>query len=235
LVLIALPTVTFLHQPAVVGLEGAAVEEVANPADHIKRYTMKLRLLTASLLLVLGTGAFAQTTTASTVQRDVNQQTRIEDGLKSGSLTTKEAGKLEKEESRIDRQQAADLRDGKLTPQERAKLRREQDRASRDIHASKTNDVKGNPQSASSERMQADVQRNVNQEKRIEQGVQSGSLSKRETARLEAGQARVDHKEAAAAKDGHVGAAEQHNIQRAENHQSDKIFDKKHSGVKVKG
>jgi hypothetical protein len=196
---------------------------------------MKLRLLAASLLLVLGTGAIAQTTTASTVQRDVKQQTRIEDGLKSGSLTTKEAGKLEKEESRIDRQQAADLRDGKLTPQERAKLRREQDRASHDIHAAKTNDVKGNPQSASSERMQADVQRNVNQEKRIEQGVQSGSLNKRETAHLEAGQARVDRKEATAAKDGHIRVAEQRNIQRAENHQSGKISHEKHNGVNSKG
>ena len=33
---------------------------------------------------------------AGTVQRDVNQQTRIEQGLKSGELNTREAAKLEK-------------------------------------------------------------------------------------------------------------------------------------------
>ena len=67
-------------------------------------------------------GAFAQTTAASTTQRDVNQQTRIESGLKDGSLSTKEAAKLEKEESHVDRLQAKDLKNGSLSPAERAQL-----------------------------------------------------------------------------------------------------------------
>jgi hypothetical protein len=61
-----------------------------------------------------------------------------------------------------------------LSPQERAQLQRAQNRASHDINAAVNNGAKGNPQSASSERMQADVQRNINQEQRIEQGVKSG-------------------------------------------------------------
>ena len=190
---------------------------------------MKLHSLTASILIGLGAiSAFAQTT-ADTVQRDVNQQTRIENGLKDGSLSTKEAGSLEKEQSRIDRLQAKDLKNGKLSPMERAQLRKAQDKASRDIQAAKSNDVKGNPESKSSERMQADVQRDVNQEARIEQGVKSGELTIRETSKLERAQARLDRKEARAAKDGHVGKKEQAGIQSAENKQSEEIFDKKHN------
>ncbi len=189
---------------------------------------MKLRLLSASLLIALGSvGAYAQST-AGTVQRDVNQQTRIEDGLQSGSLNVKEAGRLEKEESRIDRLQAKDMKDGKLTLRERAQLRRAQNQASQDIHAAKTNAVQGNPESASNQRMQADVQRNINQEKRIEAGVQSGALTTKEAGQLERGQARVDRREARVARNGRVGAAEQGRIQTAENRQSGEIFVEKH-------
>jgi cell division protein FtsB len=101
---------------------------------------MKHRILLASMLLAIGTScAFAQTTAAETVQRDVNQQTRIENGLKNGSLNTREAGRLEREQSQIERLQAKDLKDGKLTPRERAQLERAQNRASHDIHAAKSN------------------------------------------------------------------------------------------------
>ena len=197
---------------------------------------MKYRTLIASLLVAFGAdGAYAQTTTATTVQRDVNQQTRIETGLQNGSLNTKEAGRLEKEESQVDRLQAKDLKDGKLTPAERAQLRRAQNKASRDIHSAETNNVKGNPESKSSERMQADVQRNVNQEKRVEQGVQAGTLTNREVGTLEKGQARVDRKEARAARDGHVGKFEQAGIAHKEDKQSEEIFLKKHNAKERKG
>src|ERR671936_2494110 len=146
---------------------------------------------------------------AGTVQRDVNQQQRIEQGLKSGQLTTREAARLEREDSRVERDQARALQDGKLTPAEKARLAREQNRVSRDIYREKHDAQTGNPNSPSSQRMQADVQRNVNQQQRIEQGVKSGSLTNRETARLERGQARIDRKEARAAADNHVGAREQ--------------------------
>jgi len=49
---------------------------------------MTTSILAAALGLAFSTGAFAQ---AGTVQRDVNQQQRIEQGLQSGQLNTKEA------------------------------------------------------------------------------------------------------------------------------------------------
>jgi predicted transglutaminase-like cysteine proteinase len=195
---------------------------------------MMTRSVLAVALSLAGVCAFAQTTAASTTQRDVNQQTRIENGLKDGSLNTKEAAKLEREESHVDRLQAKDLKDGKLSAAERAQLNAAQNKVSTDIAADKHNAATGNPDSASSKRMQADVARNVNQEKRIEGGIQNGSLTNHEAAKLERGQAHVDRKEAAAGADGHVGKAEQRRIQRSENRQSGRIHREKHD-AQVRG
>jgi hypothetical protein len=191
---------------------------------------MPNRTLLALALTVACAGAYAQTNAAITTQRDVNQQTRIENGLKDGSLSTKEAAQLEREQSRVDRLQAKDLKDGKLTSAERRQLQAAQNKASRDIYADRHNNVTGNPSSASSQRMQADVARNVNQEKRIEGGIQNGSLTNHEVAKLESGQAHVDAKEARAGRDGHIGRAEQGGIQRSENRNSNRIHHEKHDG-----
>ena len=55
-------------------------------------------VVAAGLTLGFCGAAFAQ---AGTVQRDVNQQQRIEQGLQSGQLNTREAGRLENEEARV--------------------------------------------------------------------------------------------------------------------------------------
>src|SRR6266513_966785 len=139
---------------------------------------MKLKLTAIAAALFCGS-AFAQT---GTVQRDVNQQERIEQGLKSGQLTTREAARLEREEAKVERDQARALRDGTLSPAEKVRLAREQNKVSRDIYREKHDAQTGNRSSASSQRMQADVQRNANQQSRIEQGVKSGSLTTRAPA-----------------------------------------------------
>jgi len=199
---------------------------------------MKTSLIAAAALALLTSAAMAQTpatpapvTAQTTVQRDVNQQQRIENGLQSGKITTREAGQLERDEAKVDKLQAKDMKDGKLSPAERRQLRAAQNKASRDIKTAENNGVNGNPLSASSQRMQADVQRNVNQEKRVENGLQSGALTKREAGRLEAGQAHVDRTEAHAAANGHVSAAEQAGVQHAENHQSKRIHRAKTNGT----
>jgi hypothetical protein len=181
--------------------------------------------LAAALGLAFCGAAFAQ---AGTVQRDVNQQQRIEQGLQSGQLNTREAARLEREEARVQRDQARAMKDGTLSPEEKARLAREQNKVSRDIYREKHDAQTGNPNSASSQRMQADVQRNVNQQQRIEQGVQSGSLTTREAGKLERGEARIERKEARAGADGHVGAGEQRRVQKAENRESRRIYRQKH-------
>ena len=73
------------------------------------------------------------------------------------------------------------------------------------------------------------MQRNANQQQRIANGVNSGRLTNREAGHLEGGQARINRNEANAAANGHVGAKEQAHIQGRENHQSRRIYDKKHN------
>src|SRR4029077_17532219 len=107
------------------------------------------------LAAFLSTGAFAQAVQQDQ-QRDVNQQQRIEQGLQSGQLSTREAGQLEREQQHVDKMEARDLRNGSISPAEQARLNAAQNKASRDIAVDKHNGVTGNPNSASSERMQAD-------------------------------------------------------------------------------
>jgi hypothetical protein len=172
--------------------------------------------------------ALAQTT-SSEVQRNVNQQQRIENGLQSGQLSTKEAAQLEKGEANVEKMESKAEANGKLSNTEKQRIQRAQNKESQEIYRDTHNAQTGNPNSASSQRMQADVQRNVNQQQRVEQGVQSGQLTNREVGNLEKGQANVDRKEARAGANGHISANEQRNIQAAENHQSRKIHKEKHN------
>jgi hypothetical protein len=178
--------------------------------------------------LLVVSPAFAQNV-GSEVQRDVNQQNRIEQGLQSGQLNTKEASQLERGEARIDRMESNALKDGKLSQQEADKIQRAQNQQSAHIKELKHNETTGNPASASYQRMHADVQRNINQQNRVEQGVQSGQLTNKEVSHLEDGQARVAKTEARAGADGHVGGGEQRRIQNKENKQSRHIFNRKHN------
>jgi hypothetical protein len=177
---------------------------------------------------LLASSAFAQNAQEDQ-QRNVNQQERIEQGLQSGQLSTKEAGSLERGQQDIDRVESKDLRNGSISPAEQSRLNAMENRQSNAIYDDKHNAVKGNPNSASSQRMQSDVQRNVNQQQRIANGINNGSLTNREAGSLERGQAHVDRKEANAAANGHVGAGEQRRIQGSENHQSNRIYNKKHN------
>ena len=190
-----------------------------------------MRVLIALALIMSAPFAsivFAQTV-GTEVQRDVNQENRIDQGLKSGQLSTGEAAKLERGEARIDRMESNAQKNGNLSPQEAARIQQAQNQESGRINKLENNAVSGNPNSASSQRMQADVQRNVNQQNRIEQGIQSGAVTNKEASNMERGQARVDRKEAKAGANGHVSAGEQARIQKAENKQSNKIYREKHN------
>lgn len=165
---------------------------------------------------------------ASETQRNVDQQTRIDNGLKSGQLSTREAGKLERGETRIDKTEQRAMRNGSLSPAERARIQKEQNAESKAIYAQKHDAQTGNPDSKSSQRMQSDVQRNVDQQQRIHNGVTNGSLTNHETSRMEGREAHSDREEANAARNGRVGAREQGRIQRTDNRDSRRIYRQKH-------
>ena len=70
--------------------------------------------------------------------RERHQQQRIYNGVRSGELTRRETYRLEREQVRINQQEARFRRSGDgLSPSERLRLEREQNRASRDIYRQK--------------------------------------------------------------------------------------------------
>ena len=70
--------------------------------------------------------------------------------------------------------------------------------------------------------------REAMQQKRIDQGVQSGQLTQKEAARLEKGQDRIKNMEAKAKADGKVTPKEREHIEHAQNQESRKIYREKH-------
>ena len=76
--------------------------------------------------------------------------------------------------------------------------------------------------------------RQENQEKRIDQGVKSGALNKKEAARLEKGQERVQKMEDKAMADGKVTKKEKVVIEKAQDKQSKRIARQKHDQQKAK-
>ena len=109
---------------------------------------MKIHTLIAALALTIGASAFAQVPAAPVApkdplatpkidQRQANQEKRIDQGISSGALTSKEAAKLDKRETKIESDKLAAKADGKVTPAERRKLKREENRTSRAIHKQK--------------------------------------------------------------------------------------------------
>ena len=71
-------------------------------------------------------------------ERQKRQQERIGEGVSSGQLTPKEAGKLEAEERKIQKEKRRFKRnDGKLGPKEKAKLNKDLNKASKDIYKEK--------------------------------------------------------------------------------------------------
>lgn len=71
-------------------------------------------------------------------------------------------------------------------------------------------------------------QRQSNQDKRIDKGVQSGQLNQREAARLDKGQAHVNNMENRARADGKITKAEAARIEKAQDAQSARIYRQKH-------
>ena len=77
-------------------------------------------------------------------------------------------------------------------------------------------------------------QRQANQQKRIDAGVKSGELNKKEAARMEKGQARVQKMEDKARADGKIDKKEARKIEHAQDHQSKAIAREKHDKQKAK-
>lgn len=102
---------------------------------------MKLRALIIALFLVgFAFSTQAQSTaTPKVTKRQVKQQKRINQGVKSGELTKGETVVLQKQQKAIRKGKIHAKSDGKVTKTERARLHARQNKANRNIARKKNN------------------------------------------------------------------------------------------------
>jgi hypothetical protein len=98
---------------------------------------MKTIKAIVAIAIVLPTLAFAQANTPGVDQRQANQERRIDQGVASGSLTQREANRMERGQQRVDNMENRAKSDGVVTRQERARLHQAQDRQSDRIYRQK--------------------------------------------------------------------------------------------------
>jgi hypothetical protein len=92
-----------------------------------KESVMLSKLVLVGLIAAAGSSAFAQASTPGVDQRQANQERRIEQGVNSGALTTREANRLEAGQAKVDRIENRAKSDGVVTQRERARLHQAQD------------------------------------------------------------------------------------------------------------
>lgn len=205
-------------------------------------------ILSAAALIAFGApSAFAQqsstsasaTTTTSTPdkpetiqRRKDNQQDRIAQGIDSGQLTSGETKNLENKEAGINQEEHT-MRsedDGHLTSADRSALNQQQNHLSNQIYQDKHNDNTdhfGNGEIG---------QRQENQQDRIAQGVKSGELTPRETAKLENQQQGINREKSAdrQANGGKLTRADRRAINQSQNRASRNIYRDKHNAARGK-
>jgi len=169
-------------------------------------------------------GAWAQSSEVG--QRQENQQDRIAQGVKSGSLTPSETSNLETRESAINQEVRTDrsLNGGHLTGQEKQIVNQQQNQMSRQIYNDKHNaavEHYGNTEIGA---------RRENQQDRIANGIASGKLNAAQTARLERGESGINKEIASdrAANGGKLTPGEKKQINRQQNAMSGRIYRAKH-------
>ena len=197
---------------------------------------------TISILAVFSfaaAAALAQTTTTPTPpaatgktiqQRKANQQKRVGEGLENGSLTAGEANKIEKKEKGLNAEER-DMREdnaGKLTAADKAKLNRQQNRLSKDIYKQK-HDTQAQPKTGNEVN-----QRDRNQQKRIGEGLENGSLTAGEAKKLETKETKLNREQRDMREDngGRLTASEKAKVNRQQNRVSKQIYNKKHNARK---
>jgi hypothetical protein len=202
----------------------------------------KFAFIAALTFLVAAEVAYGQAQSYGTndpgiQQRMQNQQQRIDQGINSGQLTPREAGRLEAEEARIKQDELRMKSDGNLTPAERQRLNRELDKSSGDIYRQKHDAQTANVGQGGAGGNVNDPniqQRMQNQERRIQQGVNSGALTPKEAGKLEAREAKIKQDEARMKSDGKLTAKERNKLNKELDNASDRIYKQKHDRQHVK-
>lgn len=158
--------------------------------------------------------------------REANQQERIGQGIEQGSLTAGEAARLERGEARIRKEVQTDraANGGKLTSGERTQVNQQLNGMSQRIYADRHN-----ANTAQYGNNEVDGRR-FNQQQRIGQGIENGSLNANQAARLEGRESALNRevREERASNGGHLSSAERRQVDRQLNRTSGQIYRMKH-------
>jgi hypothetical protein len=157
-------------------------------------------------------------------ERKDNQQQRIGEGVENGSLTAAEAGRLEKKEAAINKETHLMKKDGDFTAAERAKVQRQQSAVSTQIY-----NQKHDAQHQSAGRGEVET-RDRAQQKRVGEGIENGSLTAGEAAKLESKNAKLQQEEhkLRAKNGGTLDAHDKAKVNRQQNRMSKNIYSQKH-------
>ena len=103
---------------------------------------MKRIVLSIALGALLAGASLAQEKEGRIQQRKENQQQRIGNGVKNGSMTAGETAHVEKQESKLNKEVRTDRKQngGNLTNKQKAQVNRQQNRLSKEIYKDKHND-----------------------------------------------------------------------------------------------
>src|SRR5437660_647322 len=105
----------------------------------------KIVSLFVAAVFVLGASAVAMAGSRGIDRREYREQRRINQGIRSGELTRREAERVEAGLARIRIDERFARADGHVTPRERARLERELNRESRAIYHQKHDGQDRNP------------------------------------------------------------------------------------------
>jgi hypothetical protein len=162
--------------------------------------------------------------------REANQDQRIANGLRSGQMTSGEAARAERTQSKIDRQVHNDraANGGKLTGQEKQQINGEQNAASRQIYNEKHNDNTVKPNAVDD--------RAANQQQRTANGLRSGQMTSGEAAKTNANQAKTAQQvhNDRAANGGALNNQQKKQINKEQNKNSKQIHNEKHNDKTTK-
>ena len=156
--------------------------------------------------------------------RQARQQQRIGEGVENGSLTAGEAAKLENKETKLNKEEARFRKSGgQLTPAEKAKLEKQENTLSKDIDKQK-HDAQVQNTAPKSEIGKRDRE----QQKRIGEGIENGSLTAKEAGKLETKEAKLNKQERRMRADGNMTPQEKAKVNREQNQLSRNIYHQKH-------
>ncbi len=189
---------------------------------------MKRHFLTA-ILLALAVCIVAGVACADIPDRIRDQQARINEGIRSGELTRGEADILLDNLNWIRERFHRMTADGLLTPTERARLHQMLERNSEMIFNKKHNPI-ARVYPVEQRAVAGDfLDRILNQRERIEQGMRSGELTRREADILLDNLSWIRHKFQRMKADGRLTPVEQARLDRMLDDNSQMIYNKKHN------